>query len=148
MDGQENQNCPHPLNPDTDGDGIIDGQDLDPCDPNNPSLTATAIAGAPTNPPLPTQPLPTVPLPTEPLPIVPSPTALPPVINPTQPPGVQPTQPDPVQLPAEQQTQIAYANPEGQPAANPTGVCGSVVPVGGIVVVSLVMASKKRKRNL
>jgi len=152
MDGQENQNCPHPLNPDTDGDGIIDGQDLDPCDPNNPSLTATAIAGiptqAPTNIPPPSVPVPTQPLPTEPLPIVPSPTVLPPGINPTQPPIEQPTQPVIEQLPAEQQTQIAYANPEGQPAAQPTAVCGSVAPVGGIVVVSLVMASKKRKRNL
>lgn len=54
LDGQENQTCPHPLNPDTDGDGIIDGNDLDPCDATNPSLTATAIAAAPT--PLPTQP--------------------------------------------------------------------------------------------
>jgi Tol biopolymer transport system component len=54
LDGQENQNCPHWLNPDSDGDGIIDGNDLDPCDATNPSLTATAIAAAPT--PLPTQP--------------------------------------------------------------------------------------------
>lgn len=155
LDGQENQNCPNPLNPDTDGDGIIDGRDLDPCDPNNPSLTATAIAGNPTQ--APTEPLPTVLVPTETPPIVPSNTSPPPVINPTQPPEGQPTQPgaeQPTQivieqLPAEQQTQLAYANPELQPApaGNPPAVCGSVAPVGGIVVVSLVMASKKRKRN-
>jgi len=154
MDGQENQNCPHPLNPDTDGDGIIDGQDLDPCDPNNPSLTATAIAGAPTlvptNPPLPTEPLPTVPLPTEPLPIVPSPTTLPPVVQPTQPVEGQPpvailpeeTQPVPEQLPDQQ---LPDQQPE-QPVAQPPAVCGSVAPVGGIVVMGFVMAARKRKR--
>jgi len=150
MDGQENQNCPHPLNPDTDGDGIIDGQDLDPCDPNNPSLTATAIAGVPTqgptSPPVPTEPLPTVPVPTETLPIVPSPTFLPPVVEASQLPVEQPTQPGIEQLPAEQQTQIALANPETQPAAQPPTVCGSVVPVGGIVVLGFVMSSKKRRR--
>jgi Tol biopolymer transport system component len=48
LDGQENQTCPRPLTPDSDSDGIIDGNDLDPCDPNNPALTATAIAGNPT----------------------------------------------------------------------------------------------------
>jgi len=151
LDGQENQNCPHPLNPDTDGDGIIDGQDLDPCDPNNPSLTATAIAGvptlAPTSPPLPTQPLPTVPLPTQPLPTAPIPTQ-PIEIQPTQPPAVQPTQPGVEQLPAEQQTQIAYANPEAQPAAQSPNVCGSLAPIGGIVFMGLVMTSRKRRHNL
>ena len=53
LDGQENQNCPHPLNPDTDADSFIDGKDLNPCDPNNPSMTATAVAGLPTNTPIP-----------------------------------------------------------------------------------------------
>jgi len=48
LDGQETPPCPDPLNPDSDKDGIIDGKDLDPCDPNNPSLTATAGAGQPT----------------------------------------------------------------------------------------------------
>ncbi|MFN2222622.1 MAG: hypothetical protein ACK2UH_08730, partial [Candidatus Promineifilaceae bacterium] len=52
-DAQEMTACPDRLNPDTDGDGIIDGLDLDPCDPNNPSLTATAIAGMPTATPVP-----------------------------------------------------------------------------------------------
>jgi Tol biopolymer transport system component len=47
IDGAESPPCPNPLNPDTDSDGIIDGIDLDPCNPNNPSLTATAIAGLP-----------------------------------------------------------------------------------------------------
>lgn len=68
-DGIEARSCPSPTNPDTDGDGIIDGLDLDPCDPNNPSLTATAIARIPTNTPvLPTQPPPTptnTPIPTQ-----------------------------------------------------------------------------------
>ena len=58
--------CPNPLDPDTDQDSIIDGLDLDPCDPNNPSLTATAVAGIPTNTPVPpTQEPPTQPPPTE-----------------------------------------------------------------------------------
>ena len=146
LDGQENQNCPHPLNPDTDGDGIIDGRDLDPCDPNNPSLTATAIAGAPTNAPLPTVPLPTVPVPTVPLP------TQPPVIQPTLPPEGQPpeavlpevTQQVPEQLPDQQ---LPDQQSE-QPAAQPPSVCGSIAPVGGIVFMGLVMASKKRRRNL
>ncbi|HEX6271339.1 MAG TPA: hypothetical protein VFZ43_13965 [Anaerolineales bacterium] len=50
-DGQENQNCPRPRDPDSDDDGITDGRDLDPCNPSNPSLTATAMAGAPTQAP-------------------------------------------------------------------------------------------------
>jgi len=148
MDGQENQNCPHPLNPDTDGDGIIDGQDLDPCDPNNPSLTATAIAGiptqAPTNIPPPTAPVPTQPLPTEPIP--------------TQPPGVQPTQPPEGQPPVAVLPEVTEQVPEQlpdqqlpdqqpeQPVAQPPAVCGSVAPVGGIVVLGFVMSSRKRRR--
>lgn len=56
MDGKESPTlgCPNPLNPDSDGDAIIDGQDLDPCDPTNPSLTATAAAGATATLPPPT----------------------------------------------------------------------------------------------
>jgi hypothetical protein len=50
LDGQENQTCPRPLTPDSDDDGLLDGSDLDPCNPGNPSLTATAIAVAPTQP--------------------------------------------------------------------------------------------------
>ena len=159
MDGQENQNCPHPLNPDTDRDGIIDGRDLDPCDPNNPSLTATAIAGAPTNAPLPTVPLPTVPIPTEPLPIVPSPT-LPPVIQPSLPPEAEQPLPPvavlpevtvqiPEQLPDQQlpDQQLPDQQPE-QPVVQPPAICGSVAPVGGIMVVGIVTAFKKRKRSL
>jgi len=158
LDGQENQNCPHPLNPDTDGDGITDGRDLDPCDPNNPSLTATAIAGIPTQAPTnvipPTAIVPTQPLPTEPLPIVPSPTTIPPVIQPTLPPdGQQPpeavlpivTEQAPEQLPDQQLT------PEPQPelpVLQPPAICGSAAPVGGLVIVSLGLASKKRKRLL
>ena len=150
MDGQENQTCPHPLNPDTDGDGIIDGKDLDPCDPNNPSLTATAIAGAPTlvptNPPLPTEPLPTVPVPTEPLPIVPSPTTIPPVIQPTLPPDAQP----PEAVLPEVTEQVLEQPPEQQPeqpVLQPPALCGSVAPVGGIVVLGFVMSSRTRKRR-
>lgn len=72
LDGQETPPCPHPLNPDSDGDGIIDGQDLDPCDPTNPSLTATAAAGATqTAPPLTVTPTTTVP-PTQQTPAPPS----------------------------------------------------------------------------
>ena len=141
LDGQENQNCPHPLNPDTDGDGIIDGRDLDPCDPNNPSLTATAIAGAPTNAPLPTVPLPTVPVPTVPLP------TQPPVIQPTLPPEGQPPEAVLPEVTQEVPEQPPDAQPE-QPAAQPPSVCGSIAPVGGIVVLGFVMASKKRKREL
>ena len=57
LDGNESPPCPNPLNPDSDADGIIDGQDLNPCDPNNPALTATAVASIPTSTPItPTQP--------------------------------------------------------------------------------------------
>ena len=60
-DGQENQTCPKPLTPDSDADGIIDGNDRDPCNAANPALTATAIAGAPTQAQAsPTQPQPTI----------------------------------------------------------------------------------------
>ena len=149
LDGQENQNCPHPLNPDTDGDTIIDGRDLDPCDPNNPSLTATAIAGAPTNAPLPTVPLPTLPVPTEPLPTVPFPTQ-PPVIQPTLPPeGQQPLPPEAALPEVTEQVpeQLPDVQPE-QPAAQSPNVCGSLAPIGGIVFMGLVMTSKKRRHNL
>jgi Tol biopolymer transport system component len=59
MDGQENQTCPRPLVPDSDSDGILDGKDLDPCNPTNPSLTATALASAPTATVPPTMAIPT-----------------------------------------------------------------------------------------
>lgn len=58
-DGDETPPCPDPLNPDSDGDGILDGIDLDPCDPNNPSMTATAVSGAPTATSIPPTALPT-----------------------------------------------------------------------------------------
>jgi len=61
LDGQENQTCPQPLKPDSDADGIIDKNDLDPCNATNPALTASAIAGAPTQtPPQPTAVIPTL----------------------------------------------------------------------------------------
>jgi hypothetical protein len=86
LDGQENQTCPNALKPDSDGDGIIDGSDRDPCNPSNPSMTASApIQSIPTQP-LPTQPLPTLPLPTAVLPTltpVPTYTNIPPITNPT-----------------------------------------------------------------
>lgn len=46
-DGQENANCPRPRVPDSDNDGLTDGRDLEPCNPANPALTATAAAGVP-----------------------------------------------------------------------------------------------------
>lgn len=76
LDGQETPPCPNPLDPDSDRDGIIDGRDLDPCDPNNPSLTATAIAGQPATevPTLePTQAPPTAEIPTATVPVEPPP---------------------------------------------------------------------------
>src|SRR5215216_2156740 len=88
LDGQENQTCPRPLTPDSDNDGIIDGNDRDPCNASNPSLTATAIAGAPTQAP-PTQPQPTQPAPTVVLPtftLAPTNTSIPP----TNPPPTNP----------------------------------------------------------
>lgn len=45
-DGEENSDCPRPNDPDSDDDGIIDSRDLDPCNPSNPALTATAAAAA------------------------------------------------------------------------------------------------------
>ncbi len=79
LDGEENQTCPRPLTPDSDNDGIIDGNDLDPCNPANPALTASAVAGAPTQP-QPTQPQPTVVIPTLTLP--PTNTSIPPTSPP------------------------------------------------------------------
>ncbi len=84
LDGQEALPCPDPLNPDSDGDSLIDGLDLDPCDLNNPSMTATAVAGQPTETPVPptdmppTEALPTVDLPTEAPPTEAQPTEGPP----------------------------------------------------------------------
>lgn len=48
LDGDEVRLGANPFDPDTDNDGIIDGLDLDVLDPNNPRLTATALAGLPT----------------------------------------------------------------------------------------------------
>ncbi len=50
VDGAENASCPNYFNPDSDVDGIRDGSDLDPCNPTNPSMTATAAAGQPIPP--------------------------------------------------------------------------------------------------
>ena len=81
-DGDEVATGSDPRNPDTDGDGIVDGIDPDPLDPANPSLTATAAAGAP-----PTQtPSPTV------APGTPTPTLLP-TATPTTPPPATATSP-------------------------------------------------------
>ena len=104
LDGQENQTCPRPLTPDSDSDGIIDGTDREPCNAANPALTASAVAGAPTQA-QPTQPQPTQPLPTQPLPTQAQPTQAPPtvvlptitlappntIIAPTNPPAVTST---------------------------------------------------------
>ena len=93
LDGEENQTCPRPLAPDSDADGIIDGNDLDPCNPANPALTASAIAGAPTQP-APTQAQPTLAQPTVVIPTVtlpPAPTSVPP----TNPPAATLTPPPP-----------------------------------------------------
>ena len=87
VDGKENAACPNWLNPDSDGDGIVDGKDLDPCNPANPSLTATAIANAPTAIP-----------PTAVIPTTIPPTAVPPTtIPPTAPAGATAT-PEPPHL--------------------------------------------------
>jgi Tol biopolymer transport system component len=75
LDGAESANCPNFLNPDTDGDSIIDGLDLNPCDPNNPSLTATAVASQPTLAPTVTTAPPTAVPPTQP-PVGPTPNPL------------------------------------------------------------------------
>jgi hypothetical protein len=74
LDGQETPPCPNPLDPDSDRDGIIDGRDMDPCNPNNPSLTATAVAGQPPTAAPPTEVPPTEPPPTEVAPTEPPPT--------------------------------------------------------------------------
>ena len=69
VDGVEYGTCASPLNPDSDNDQIIDGQDLDPCNSQNPSLTATFIAGRPTATPI----VPTLPSPTPTTTILPPP---------------------------------------------------------------------------
>jgi Tol biopolymer transport system component len=82
-DGDEVAIGSDPRNPDTDGDGIVDGIDPDPLDPANPSLTATAVPGAP-----PTQtPSPTV------EPGTPTPTAPPPATDTPPPPATVTAQP-------------------------------------------------------
>ena len=43
-DGEENATCPLPSDADSDNDGLTDGADLEPCNPLNPALTATAAA--------------------------------------------------------------------------------------------------------
>jgi Tol biopolymer transport system component/uncharacterized membrane protein len=48
-DGVEYGTCANPLNFDSDRDGLLDGLDLDPCNAQNPSLTATAQALLPTS---------------------------------------------------------------------------------------------------
>ncbi len=92
-DGQENQTCPRPTTPDSDADGIIDGNDREPCNTTNPALTASAIAGAPTQAP-PTQPQPTQPVPTVVVPTV-TPIATNTFVVPTNPPAATLTPPPP-----------------------------------------------------
>jgi uncharacterized membrane protein len=48
-DGVEYGTCANPLNFDSDHDGLLDGLDLDPCNAQNPSLTATAQVFIPTS---------------------------------------------------------------------------------------------------
>lgn len=48
-DGVEYGTCANPLNFDSDHDGLLDGLDLDPCNAQNPALTATALAILPTS---------------------------------------------------------------------------------------------------
>jgi len=138
LDGQENQNCPHPLNPDTDADGITDGRDLDPCDPNNPSLTATAAAGIPTQAPPTDAPLPTLPPPTQPLPTAEPPTPTSPVLVPTS--ELLPTQ-DTGQ-PIIQPTEVGYANPQPVPS-----ICSSVGAVSWIGLLGIVLGIRSRKQK-
>lgn len=68
-DGDEVRLGTDALKPDTDGDGIVDSRDLDPTNPNNPSLTSTAAALSPTLTPQPQAtltPVPTTPVATQP----------------------------------------------------------------------------------
>jgi hypothetical protein len=74
---------------DSDQDGIIDGKDLSPCDPNNPALTATAAALQPTATIAPPTLAPTQPPPTAP-----------PTLAPTQPPPTAAPTPQPTRFPA------------------------------------------------
>jgi uncharacterized membrane protein len=48
-DGVEYGTCANPLNFDSDRDGLLDGLDLDPCNAQNPALTATAQVFIPTS---------------------------------------------------------------------------------------------------
>jgi hypothetical protein len=77
LDGGENQTCPNMIKPDSDGDGIIDGNDLEPCNPNNPALTATAIANNQTQGVTSVVPTPVVITATFPPTVMPSPTSIP-----------------------------------------------------------------------
>lgn len=106
VDGQENQTCPRPLDPDSDKDGLIDGNDLESCNPANPALTATVIAGGPTQTMPPTMTFTPVPTTTP----VPSATPLPSVtLAPTNPPAVTLT-PAP---PSLQGTMLLSSNRDG-----------------------------------
>jgi Tol biopolymer transport system component/uncharacterized membrane protein len=100
VDGKETPPCPNPLNPDTDGDGIIDGKDLDPCDPNNPSLTATAVAAQPSG------------------------TPVPPTSAPTQTPGILPTTPPSGNLPRFSGTILFESDRDGNPEVYSTDNAG------------------------
>jgi hypothetical protein len=114
QDGTEVRIGTDPLNPDTDGDGIIDGLDLDPLDPNNPSLTATAVAGLPTATPVTPSPSPTTP----------------PTVTPPAPPTVTPTQ---TIAPAPVRGVIAFeSNRQGNP-----GIFAQNAADGSVTVLSL-----------
>jgi hypothetical protein len=125
LDGQENQTCPRPTVPDSDSDGILDKIDLDPCNPTNPSLTATALASAPTQTSLPTGVPPTAtPIPTTIIVVPPTTIVIPtntPIVIPTNTVIVPPTNtPSPLStatpvFPPLQGVMLFESNREGNP---------------------------------
>jgi len=69
------------------------------------------------------------------------PTLAPPPDQPTEAPPVEPT----VEPPAEQLPEQLPEEPSGPPSGGLPDICGSIGGVGGLVLVSVLVAKKRRK---